>query len=334
MSDLPYRIRPKNEATGMRVVAQYVQEFWECGWQPFDARNDKGIDGIIFMKRKNSDLGVKVNVQVKCGSGYISSENENELKISIDDEKGLINHIEYWSTQIDPAVLVYVNPFIQVLDSNGEAKKDKKGKTIWKENRLTPKAWWVDLKSSTLRVPDTQTLISIPKKNTFGEHSKGSFLKLIKPLLSNYHLPVIIPNLESKNLLNSMKLKEDARKFFTGWKNGNTINCKALNKNIRVSKTVWNHILSSKRGKERRVNSLKLLGIAKQIIEEVEEGKYFLLNQEEYPTKNEIEQKFGIRARYDNKQMGEQVVQVIILRKLNTLNRKERLWFYSVHYRR
>jgi hypothetical protein len=35
MSDLAIRIRTKNEATGMRVVAQYVQEFWECGWQPF-----------------------------------------------------------------------------------------------------------------------------------------------------------------------------------------------------------------------------------------------------------------------------------------------------------
>ena len=52
MTDLSNRIRTKNEATGMRVVAQYVQEFWECGWQPFDARNDKGIDGLILMRRR------------------------------------------------------------------------------------------------------------------------------------------------------------------------------------------------------------------------------------------------------------------------------------------
>ncbi|MCL1675168.1 DUF4365 domain-containing protein [Elizabethkingia meningoseptica] len=332
MSDLPYRIRPKNEATGMRVVSQYVQEFWECGWQPFDARNDKGIDGIILMKRKSSDLGVKVNIQVKCGSGYISSENEKEIKISIDDEKELINHIEYWNKQIDPAILIYVNPFVHILDSNGQIKKDEKGKIIWKENRLNPKAWWVDLKSDVLRVSGTKTLISIPKKNTFGEHSKGSFLKLIRPLLSNSHLPEIIVDPKSKNLLNSIKLKEDARKFFKEWKNGNIIHCKALNKDIRVTKTAWNHILSSRRGKERRVNSLKLLGIAKQIIEEVEADKYFLLNQKEYSF--EIEQKFGIRARYNDKMLGEQVVQVIIMRKLNKLNRKEKLWFYSVHYRR
>ncbi|MDV3981148.1 hypothetical protein CMT48_08735 [Elizabethkingia anophelis] len=324
MSDLQHRIRTKNEATGMRVVSQYVQEFWECGWQPFDARNDKGIDGIILMKRKNTDLGVKINVQVKCGVGYISNDKEkNELKISIDNEKGLIKHIQYWNTQIDPAILVYVNPYVSTLD--------KDGKTIWTENRLNPKAWWVDLKSD-VRVSGTKTLISIPRKNTFGEHSKGSFLKLIRPLLSVSHLPEIIPDLKSKNLLNSIKLKEDARDFFKEWKNGNIIHCKALNKDIRVTKTAWNHILSSRRGKERRVNSLKLLGIAKQIIEEVEEDKYFLLNQKE--NLFEIEQKFGIRARYNDKMLGEQVVQVIIMRKLNKLSRKEKLWFYSVHYRR
>jgi hypothetical protein len=44
---LQQRIISKNEATGMRVVVQFVQEFWECGWQPLDSRNDNGIDGLI-----------------------------------------------------------------------------------------------------------------------------------------------------------------------------------------------------------------------------------------------------------------------------------------------
>ena len=57
-----------------------------------------------------------------------------------------------------------------------------------------------------------------------------------------------------------------------------------------------------------------------------------MLNQNE--TLTELEQKFGIRARYNDKTMGEQVVQVIIQRKMNKLNRREKLWFYSVHYRR
>ena len=79
MSDLSRRMRIKNEATGKRVVAQYVQEFWECGWQALDARNDYGIDGMIIMRRKNTDLGVKINVQVKCGAKYISSQTKDTI---------------------------------------------------------------------------------------------------------------------------------------------------------------------------------------------------------------------------------------------------------------
>lgn len=316
----------------MRVAAQFIQEFWECGWQPFDARNDQGIDGLILMRKRNIDLGVKINVQIKCGAKYISSENKDELRISIDDEKGLREHIEYWKNQIEPAILVFVNPAKPTRDKSGNIIKDDKGQTVWKENRLNSKAWWVDLKSENLRVENTKSLISIPKKNVFGEHSKGAFLKLIKPLLSNSSLPLIKLNSESKSLLNSINVKKDSRQLYKEWKNGNVIFCKALNKEIRVSKTGWNHILSSNRGRERRINSLKLLGVAKQIINEVEKDKYFLLNQNE--TIFEVEQKLGLRARYIDKQHGEQVVQVILLRKLNPKNRREKIWFYSVHYRR
>lgn len=332
MSNLGSRVRIKNEATGMRVVSQYVQEFWECGWQPFDSRNDKGIDGIILMKKKNIDLGVRINVQVKCGPKYISSQTKDEIRVSIDDEEGLLEHIEYWRKQNEPTILVYVNPSKPSIDKKGNVLKDNNGKIIWIESRLNSKAWWLDLKSDNLRVEGTKTIISIPKKNVFGEHSKGDFMNLIKPLLSINNLPLIELNSESKNLLSSVRLKDDARKFYRIWKNGRTIKCTALNKNIRVSRTGWNHILSSKRGKERRVNSLNLLGVAKQIICEVEEGNYYLLNQKENSI--ELEQKYGIRARFNDKSSNVHVVQVIVLRKLNKLNKKEKLWFYSVHYRR
>ncbi len=332
MSDFSHRIRTKNEATGMRVVSQFVQEFWECGWQPFDARNDKGIDGLILMKKRNTDLGVKINVQVKCGAKYISSESKDEIRVSIDDELGLIEHIEYWKKQIEPAILVFVNPAKPIRDKRGNIVKDENGKIIWKESRLNSKSWWVDLKSNELRVENTKTLISIPKKNIFGEHSKGAFLKQIRPLMSITHLPQIELDSDSKKLLNSIKIRDESHKFYKDWKNENIIFCKALDKYIRVSRTGWNHILSSNRGAERRINSLKLLGVAKQIINEVQKDKFFLLSQ----TENifELEQKLGIRARYLDKQMGEQVVQVIILRKLNKRSRNEKFWFYSVHYRR
>ncbi|RZJ48473.1 MAG: DUF4365 domain-containing protein [Flavobacterium sp.] len=331
IDNLPNRIRTKNEVTGMRIVSQYVQEFWECGWQPLDARNDRGIDGVIFMRQRNIDLGVKVNVQIKCGSKYISSENKEEIRISIDSESGLLQHIEYWRIQNEPTVLIFVNPSLPKRDKNGNILRDLKGQIIWVENRLTAKAWWVDLKSDNLKVEDKKTLISIPKKNLFGEHSKGEFQRLIKPLISKDSLPIIQLNSESKNLLHSTKLKTDSRSFYKNWKNNNVTFCQSLGKEIIVSKTGWNHILSAKRSKERRGNSLKLLGVARQIIQ-CDDAKFYLLNQSE--SLDILEQKFGIRARYKDKFLGEQVVQVIILRKLNLKNQKEKLWFYSIHYRR
>ncbi len=330
MTDIQNRIRTKNEATGMRVVSQYVQEFWECGWQPFDARNDRGIDGIILMRKKNQDLGARVNVQVKCGAKYISSFNKDEIRISIHDEFGLLSHIEYWKTQIEPAILVFVNPCKPLRDANGKIKKDEKGKTIWIESRINAESWWVNLKDDNLQPKNTKTIIRVPTKNVFGEHSKGDFLKLVKPLLSNSRLPKIELNSDSKKLLNSQKLRNDSREFYKNWKNTSSTYCKAINREIRVSKTGWRHLLSSKRGKERRINSLKLLGVAKQIILEID--KIYLLNQTEFF--DELEQKYGIRAVYNDKYLGEQIVQVILLRKLNLISRNEKWWFYSVHYRR
>ncbi|WP_159798885.1 DUF4365 domain-containing protein [Flavobacterium sp. MK4S-17] len=328
--DVNYRIRKKNEATGVRIVSQYVQEFWECGWQPFDSRNDEGIDGLILMLRKGIDLGVRINVQVKCGPTYISSINKDEIRISIDDEKGLLKHIEYWKKQLEPAILIFVNPSLPIKDKHGNILKDINNKILLKENRLHAKAWWVNLKDENLQPDNTKTIVRIPRVNVFGEHSKGDFLKLIRPLQSIEHLPKILLNSDSKGLLLSMNLKKDAREFFKSWKNKKAVFCKAINSEIIISKIGWRHILHNRRGKERRIISLKLLGIAKQIIEEVTEK--YLLNQKE--TISRLEQKYGLRAVINDKITGTQVVQVIILRVTNK-HTQETIWkFYSVHYRR
>jgi hypothetical protein len=321
------RIRKKNEATGMRVVGQYVQEFWECGWQPFESRNDQGIDGLIILKRKGVDLGVKINVQVKCGAKYISSINDRDIKLSIDDALGLKKHLEYWRNQLEPSILIFVNPSKIKRDKSGKECKDSNGKTIWIESRINSQAWWIDLKRLDLQPQNTKSIISISKINRFGEHSKGDFLKLVQPLLNNIDIPKIRPNKESLRLIFSENLKKDAREFYKTW---NTSNCIALDQSLKVSRTGWRHIVLSRRGKERRINSLRLLGIAKQIIEEI--PKYFLLTQKEdflY-----VEQKLGIRAIIDSPNLSKSLVQVIILKRINKLNKSSKFWFYSVHYRR
>lgn len=325
------RLKVKNEATGIRLVSQYIQEYWECRWQPFEQRNDEGIDGIILMRKKNEDLGVKINVQIKCGASYISSFNDDEIRIAIDDANGLKKHLEYWRNQIDPAVLIFVNPSKILRDQHGNPCKNDRGKIVWKESRLKAKAWWVDLKDITIIPDGFSTLIRIDRKQTFGEHSKGDFLDLIEPLLGKKGLQTIIPNSESIKLYNSINILNDAKEYFKIWREdneGRTI-CKAINQDVIVSRTGWRHITLGRRGHDRKITSFKLLGIAKQII--LESEKFYLLNQDEDSLY--ITQKLGLRALIGGNRITEQVVQVILLRRIKKSDRTSRWWFYSVHNR-
>jgi hypothetical protein len=338
MKQKPEIVRTKNEATGMRVVSQYVTEFWECGWQPIDQRNDKGIDGKIIMRQGGKDIGVDVYVQVKCGNDYISSITKDEIRISISND--LAGHIVYWKTQLLPTILIFVIPYIPKRDKHGNIvihhSKDKNNKQkkeiVWKESRIKAEAYWVNVKDNNVFDSDFKTIIKIDNKNRFGEHSKGDFLKLIKSFLSQIHLPNIDLKPENAKLLNSDNLKKDANLFYKNWKsiNNKLFPCKALNnENIIISRTGWNHITNKSRGKLRRIISLKLLGAAKQIIEEVE--KYYLLQQVEKI--DFIEQKIGIRGSIQTKKEGEMNLQVIILRRFNKSKNYDKYWFYSIHHR-
>jgi hypothetical protein len=338
MKQKPEIVRTKNEATGMRVVSQYVTEFWECGWQPFEQRNDKGIDGEVIMRKGGKDIGVNINVQVKCGVHYISSYNKDEIKISISNK--LNEHITYWKTQLIPTILVFVIPYIPRRDKHGNIIKieviteggNVRKETDWKESRIKAEAFWVNVKDVNVFDKDKKTIIKIDKKNRFGEHSKGDFLDLIKPYLSKVTLQEIILNPENSKLLNSENLREDSKKFYKLWKSTNNglFPCKALkDENIIISRTGWNHITDKSRGKDRRNISLKLLGVGKQIIEEVE--KYFLLQQ--IDTGNFIEQKLGLRGIVKTKSDGEKVIQVVILRRFNKSTNYNKYWFYSIHHR-
>ena len=253
-----------------------------------------------------------------------------EMRISIDDSLGLAQHIQYWKSQSQPTILVFVNPCKQKRDKNGNAMKNDKGKLIWTESRTKAKAWWVNLKDVDLQPDNTLTIIRIKKDNTFGEHSKGELLKLAKPLMNNSHLPIINLNSESFRLLNSVKLLRDARAFYKTWKNNNIVNCTIMAQDIRVSKLGWKHICSSSRGIERRTSSLKLLGVAKQLIEDA--NKYYILQQN--VSANILEQKIGLRGLYRDKNNIDYAVQVIILKRQDIFTKITKSWFYSVHYRR
>lgn len=332
------RKRKKNEATGVRIVAQVTQEFWECGWQPRDARNDRGIDGQILLAKRGNEIGANVNVQAKCGNAYISSETESVIRLSLGTEDYLNEHIDHWNNQLEPVVLVFTKVYEEVRTADGTPVLDKEGKIKVKENRYHPKSWWVDLRDNSAYPEGTRTIIEISKKNTFGHHSKKDFLNLVWKYKSDWLATKVELTEESKRLVHSNNLARDARAFYKKWQGEKNTRFNPLSQEVIISRFGWKHITRKKRGNIRRNFSFKYLGAAKQIINEAK--AFQILGSKKIEDDDGINFKqinyIGVLGSVKDTGVESKAVQVILLQeiKYQGLNITNRIWFYSIHERK
>lgn len=307
------------EATGLRVISMYVQEYFHWGWQPYGQENDDGIDGEIIPRTPNGqDLGVRIKVQSKSGPGYLSSIDGDYVKIQpYNSKERLKEHIDSWNRSNEPVILVFTNA--QKVNAKGNKFLDLKN----------PTAWWVPM--NNYKYDDT-TLIKIPRKNLFQEHSKGELCKLIKPYIKDWiHCPQLITNKEDFKLWNSLSLAKDSKAFYFEWQASNpTVWFGNQIVPVNVSRLGWRHITNKAR-KERVALSLRLLPLAKKILEISKDIRPVILRSRQLFTFwTSDTQHLGYRARaiLDGK---EQKVQVVIKRYRNLRDNKEKFWFYSVH---
>lgn len=120
--------RSEQESIGLRVVGQVIREKWKCRFQELDARNDDGIDGIIFMMKNWEASGETVFVQIKCGPSYKVKSADNSEKCNVRLRIDYIDtHRPRWNRYPGPVILIY-------LDSS--------------KDDILPYAWWADLKSN------------------------------------------------------------------------------------------------------------------------------------------------------------------------------------------
>lgn len=308
------------EAMGLRIISMYTQEFFYWGWQGYGQENDSGLDGEIIPRFKDgTDKGVRIYVQSKAGSGYLSSIDDKYVNISpYRNKEKLKEHIDRWKKSHEPVILIYTNA--ERVDKNGRKYCDIKN----------PHAWWVRVDKDYEY--DDSTLIHIPKENTFGEHSKGALDNLIKPYLNDWlNYPLLNTEKEDLCLWNTEKLGEDSSKFYKDWSSlGSTIKFNGTDISVRISRTGWRHIKNRKR-KERIQISKKLLPIAKKMLEHSSEIKPVLLKSQYQNTLWEsLTMHIGYRARVKLDGV-ERKVQVVIKRYINKTKGKEKWWFYSVH---
>ncbi len=179
---------------------------------------------------------------------------------------------------------------------------------------------------------DGSSIIKIPRKNLFQEHTKGELVQMIKPYLKGWiHCVLITPGKKNLRLWGSLHLLDDAKKFFSDWKASNPIIIiGGMEYPLNVSRTGWRHITNKAR-KERVALSLRLLPIAKIILERSEEIRPVVLRSRVLDTMwDSTTYHLGYRARVvlDGR---EQKVQVVVKIYRNLRNSKEKVWFYSVH---
>ena len=308
------------EATGLRVIGMYVQEYFHWGWQTYDQANDDGIDGEIIPRYKNGeDMGVRIKVQSKSGPSFLKNNKDSDIiKIQpytkIDK---LIQHINSWNRSNEPVILVYTNAL----------KINKKGNEYL--DLKNPSAWWIRMDNYE---HDGSSFVRIPRENLFQEHSKGELVKLIKPYIKVWpHCLQVILDEEDMKLWNSLQLIEDAKMFYNEWKfDKPTLSLYGNECQLIVSRKGWRHITNKAR-KDRVELSLKMLPIAKKILELSEKIRPVELRPRTvYKSKDYLVQHLGYRARaFIDGSMKK--VQVVVKRYKNQKNNKEKVWFYSVH---
>jgi hypothetical protein len=310
----------QKEAVGIRVVATFVREPWNCRWQEYEARNDNGIDGVIIMRKGEHETGGLAFVQVKCGgNGYRVDQQQYPEMVGVNLGKTYLDeHKPRWLTTPGPCLIVFVDDTI---------------------NKITPPAWWADLKSPATYSPTNSGLLLIPKAQRFGSHTKGDFHKLcgagpvdkVLPVLHAEREDLVIP--ASKETLHNA-----ARGFYQQWSKLTYPNTNPALGKVLINRVGWRHITSQGRLRERQFQSLSLLGIAKRMIDELDDitmlGRVTVHDYADGGKK--VTDHLGLRANIVFPHRHQSVVQVVLRRdRIITKDPRsptqEKIWFLSVY---
>ncbi|WP_416370955.1 DUF4365 domain-containing protein [Tistrella sp.] len=91
---------------GVNAVERIVLQDWKSRWQPLDAVNDDGVDGLIFIERGGVPTGQIIHVQIKCHS---VQPRDGKFALSVGKDK-LTRNAARWRRVVGAAILIKVDP--------------------------------------------------------------------------------------------------------------------------------------------------------------------------------------------------------------------------------
>ncbi len=296
------------EATGLRVVSMFIQEFFGWGWLTNTQENDDGLDGFIYVRdNTGKDLGPKIHVQIKSGPAYFKGLDEHgRLKIQpYSPKKNLKEHLNTYAKQVEATILIYVT-------SEWNGKKDL----------YRPWAWWVRMDNYKY---DDSSYIYIDHRQRFGEHSKKELYSLVSNSLKWTECKTINSSLEDCKLFYTTgNIKEEAKSVYDTLRK-TEIFCPALNTNVVFNRIGWRHITNGARGRERIRNSFGLMSVVPQIIRLSEKWIYASKSK----NANDSHIFYTLRANVIFKK--ETMKVQVIIRRQKKSRGEFKYVFYSVH---
>lgn len=309
----------EQEKYGLRFIQRIVENGMRSDWQQYPKTNDDGIDGHIIFRKKGEVSGEIVLVQSKCYSIHTDGPGKRSDYIGLNIGKKYIqDHLPRWTKMHAPVIIIYTQYLVDDEKAIG---------------------WWVDATDERSYSSTELSYVIIPKRQRFKAHSIGDLKKLCGYRHQDYKLPRIVLDRKDISYFKlSSQIKEAARDFYKNWSNS-SLN-ERTNPNlgeILISRVGWRHITRNERKTERVLQSWQLLGVAKRLINEIEEPEDFGHSREK--TENDwtiVEDYIGLRAFVIFPHRYESSITVVLRRqrKINRINgavENPKIWFYSVY---
>ncbi|WP_160805651.1 hypothetical protein, partial [Virgibacillus halodenitrificans] len=198
------------------------------------------------------------------------------------------------------------------------------------------KAWWIDLKSNE-SYDSTGEELFYKEKNYFNSSARLKIRNLIFKNMDKYGIPeLVIKNNSLQDFLKDQSLKMISKDLYRHLATTKlSSKCPELHNKVEFTRVGWRHITRKKRDKARIIQSLILLPLVREIIEnatsfETIDANYF----KDKKTKNKIIlDKLVIKAQCIFKYRFPAIIKVVLLRKreITKTGLEERVWFYSVY---
>ena len=222
---------------GVNIVEGIILNDWKSRWQPIDAHNDDGIDGLIFIEAGGEMTGQVVFAQVKCYS-RAKLNKKGQFPLAVGIEK-LEKNLQRWRRLVGAAIVIYVD-------------------------HVTRKSFWVNVRDSGAVIGSQ---VFVPQDQPFDAAARSTVARLC----GNIHRDVLAPQIDTAaedfpHIRSKDHIQRTARALYQELRS-DPVRLGNSGPIVRFDREGWRHITRPQRPELTRYQSFILLGTVRKILE-------------------------------------------------------------------